>query len=49
MVASDKKEILIDQFAESNPNAAKLLEFAHSTGFSIHTEVGGEVRTVAVK
>jgi hypothetical protein len=49
MVASDKKEILVDQFAESNPNAVKLLEFAHSTGFSIYTEVDGEVKAVAVK
>jgi len=49
MIASDKKEILVDQFAESNPNAVKLLEFAHSTGFSIHTEVDGEVKAVAVK
>jgi methionyl-tRNA formyltransferase len=48
LVATDKKEILVDQFTESNPNAVKILQFAHSTGFSIQTEVDGEVKAVVV-
>jgi hypothetical protein len=40
MIASNKKEILTDKFAESNPNAMVILELAHEKGFQVHTEAG---------
>jgi len=35
MVASNKKEIIADSFARSNPNAALLLSLAHDQGFKV--------------
>jgi hypothetical protein len=49
MIASDKKEIMVDNFAESNANAAEIIEFAHTRGFQVHTESGKDIGVVAVK
>jgi hypothetical protein len=35
MVPSNKKEIIADSFARSNPNAAMLLSLAHGQGFKV--------------
>jgi hypothetical protein len=49
IVASNKNEILMDQFAEANLNAVKLIEFAHSTGFNVHTNAGKEFQATTMK
>jgi hypothetical protein len=35
MIASNKKEIITDSFARSNPHAVLLLSLAHSQGFTV--------------
>jgi hypothetical protein len=35
MVPSNKKEIIADSFARSNPHAVLLLSLAHSQGFKV--------------
>jgi hypothetical protein len=48
IVASNKNEILMDQFAESNSNAMELISTAYNKGFSIKSVLASGCETVVI-